>query len=322
MKVLKRIGLGAGALVVLLAAALAVSAGYHQWQLSREDAHLDPPGVMVDVEGHRLHVYAEGPCDGADTGPALVFMSGGGTASPYLDFKPLFSDLSADHCVAVVEKAGYGYSDVGGGDRDVDTLLTETRAALNGAGVPGPYVLLPHSMSGIEALRWAQEHPDDVAGIIGLDPAVPASYDGYPIPHPAAVRLLALGAETGLTRVLPGVADSAAAIESGRLSEEEAAEYRTITHRRTLTADMRNELTSVETSAALVDAEGVPTVPMHLLVSNGEGTGLDPSEWRGMLDAYAAVAGGDAVHLDAGHYLHQEATEQVADQVRAFLEGL
>ena len=59
--------------------------------------------------------------------------------------------LSDEYRIVVVEKFGYGYSDVVDEDRNIQTVLSETRLALNKAGIDGPYVLCPHSMSGIEA---------------------------------------------------------------------------------------------------------------------------------------------------------------------------
>ena len=70
--------------------------------------------------------------------------------------------LSDEYRIVVVEKFGYGYSDVVDEDRNIQTVLSETRLALNKAGIDGPYVLCPHSMSGIEALYWAQEFPDEI----------------------------------------------------------------------------------------------------------------------------------------------------------------
>ena len=69
----------------------------------------------------------------------------------------------------MAEKFGYGFSDIVDSDRDIDTVLRQTRTALDKAGINGPYVLCPHSMSGIEALYWAQQYPDEVESIVGLD---------------------------------------------------------------------------------------------------------------------------------------------------------
>lgn len=61
-------------------------------------------------------------------------MSGAGTCSPILDFKSLNSSLSDDYRIVVVEKLGYGFSDVVDESRDIDTILSQTRMAIERAG--------------------------------------------------------------------------------------------------------------------------------------------------------------------------------------------
>lgn len=61
-----------------------------------------------------MSIYVEG--SGSKT---LVFLSGAGTCSPILDFKSLYSLLSDDYRIVVVEKFGYGYSDVVDEDRNI-----------------------------------------------------------------------------------------------------------------------------------------------------------------------------------------------------------
>ena len=117
-------------------------------------------------------------------------MSGSGTCSPILDFKSLYSLLSNEYKIAVVEKFGYGFSDVVDKNRDIDTILSETRMALDKSGIEPPYVLCPHSMSGLEALYWAQKYPEEVEAIVGLDMAVPDYYDEMNINIPIMCSLL------------------------------------------------------------------------------------------------------------------------------------
>ena len=160
----------------LLTAVLVIAAAGHHIALQAEEKRLVPPGQLVEVDGRNIHVYCEGDCA---QGPALVFLSGSGTVAPVYDFRPLYRLLSPHFPIAVVEKTGYGYSDISDVPRDVASMVDEVRRALAGADVPAPYVLLPHSMSGLEAICWAQTYPDEVAGIIGLDMAVPHSYDDF-----------------------------------------------------------------------------------------------------------------------------------------------
>ena len=140
----------------------------HRIRLDKEQELLVPLGEMISVDGNNMSVYKEGSGD-----KTLVFLSGGGTCSPILDFKSLYSLLSDEYQIVVVEKFGYGYSDVVDRDRDIDSILDDTRKSLEMAGIKGPYVLCPHSMSGLEALYWANKYPDEVTAIIGLDMAVP-----------------------------------------------------------------------------------------------------------------------------------------------------
>ncbi|MDE6107851.1 MAG: alpha/beta hydrolase, partial [Oscillospiraceae bacterium] len=85
---------------------LAVCGINHNLQLKREAQLLNPMGMVVKVNGHTMHIYTEGEGD-----HAIVFLSGGGTCSPVLDFKSLYSRLTEDHLIVVVEKAGYGFSE-------------------------------------------------------------------------------------------------------------------------------------------------------------------------------------------------------------------
>ncbi len=73
----------------VLAVLLIVCYVNHRVNLSKEAKLFRPLGQMVTVNGHQMSVYTEGE----GTTP-LVFMSGGGTCSPILDFKSLYSKLS------------------------------------------------------------------------------------------------------------------------------------------------------------------------------------------------------------------------------------
>ena len=108
--------------------------------------------------------------------PKLVFMSASGTVSPIYDFRILYEKLIPDFRIIVVEKFGYGYSDLYEGPCDIDSIVSFQRQALEQAGEEGPFILLPHSMSGLEAIRWAQLYPEEVEAIIGLDMAAPQTY--------------------------------------------------------------------------------------------------------------------------------------------------
>jgi pimeloyl-ACP methyl ester carboxylesterase len=302
---------------LVLLFALLVTGSYinHSWQTPREEAASPPPGQMVAVNGHRLHVYAEGERDDDLT---LVFMSGSGTTVPVLDFRGLYRRLSDDYRVVVVERAGYGWSDDSGGiPRDIETVMQETRLALQGAGESPPYILFPHSMSGLEAIHWANQYPDEVAAIVGLDPSTPPIYESLPPPR-LSLALVAFTARTGLLRLAPFICHGSAS--ANHLSEEDMAIYCSIMYRRTLTADMLAEIEATQENARMVAAHGYPSVPFYFFISNGDGLPMD--NWGEVISAYAEAVGGEYMLIDVGHYVHSEAPELVATETRAFIERI
>lgn len=286
----------------------------HKICSSNEKDLLTPLGDLVEVNGHNMSIYAEG--DGDTT---LVFMSGGGTCSPILDFKSLYSLLSKDYKIVVIEKFGYGFSDVVDENRDIDTILSETRMALDKAGIKGPYVLCPHSMSGLEALYWAQNYPEEVEAIVGLDMAVPGYYDEMNISIPI-MKLGQYGATLGITRWIPSLAESDA-IKFGLLSDKEKEIYRAVFYQRTATVTMINEAKIVKENANTVKENDIPQVPMLLFISNGSGgTGFTKEMWRTIPKEY--ISGYDnasCIELDCPHYVHDYEYEEISEEIRRFI---
>lgn len=301
-------------IIVILVVLLLLIYINHRIRLAKESALRSPLGQIVEVNGHNMSVYIEGKGE-----KTLVFMSGGGTCSPILDFKSLYSLLGDDYEIAVVEKFGYGFSDVIDIDRDIDSILEDTRAALETAELSAPYVLCPHSMSGLEALYWAQKYPDEVSAIIGLDMAVPQYYDTMNINIPT-MRAASWAAGMGVTRLIPGIAESDA-IQHGTLSDREKEIYRAVFYSRTATVTMINECAAVKENAKKVESAGVPQVPMLLFISDGSGgTGFDKETWRKIPIEYVSqVYNGKYIELDCPHYVHNYEYDTISENIMEFL---
>lgn len=301
------------AIVILLMLAIYIN---HRIHLKKEAEFLSPLGEIVSVDGNNMSVYTEG-----DSETTLVFMAGGGTCSPILDFKSLYSCLSNEYRIAVVEKFGYGFSDVVDKNRDIDSILEDTRAALTAAGLNAPYVLCPHSMSGLEALYWAQKYPDEVSAIIGLDMAVPQYYESMQINLPL-MRISSFAAKIGVTRLIPGISESDA-ITNGTLTDTEKKIYKAVFYSRTATVTMINECESVKANAKKVQDMGVPQVPMLLFISDGSGgTGFDKETWRRIPEEYIAqVDNGKYIELDCPHYVHDYEYKKISENIIQFLSS-
>lgn len=301
-------------MIVIVAFLILVYVNYRV-QSKKEEKTLTPMGQLVTVDGHDMCVYS-----GGTGNVTLVFLSGGGTCAPILDFQSLDSLLLDNYKVAVVERFGYGFSDVTDKSRRLDSVLEDTRQALKEAGCEAPYVLCPHSMSGLEALYWAQTYPDEVQAIIGLDMAVPEYYVDMKVNMPM-LKLTGAAARIGLTRLIPGVWEGDA-VKRGTLSDKEKETYQALFYRKTATETMLNEYQAVGENARMVAERPTPQVPMLLFVSNGTGTGFDTDTWRKIPEKYLADAeDGQIITLDCPHYVQDYEYEKIAGDIEEFLQA-
>jgi pimeloyl-ACP methyl ester carboxylesterase len=154
-----RIAGGLVALVVLLAAS---GAAYEAIAARGDAEHYPPPGRMVDVGGHRLHLH----CLGSGS-PTVVLDAGlGGTS---LDWVLVQKDIAETTRACSYDRAGMGWSDAGPMPRTPERIAAELHTLLTNAHIDGPYVLVGHSLGGKNVRRFAIDHPHDVAGMVLVD---------------------------------------------------------------------------------------------------------------------------------------------------------
>lgn len=122
----------------------------------------------VEINGKTMKAHIGGSGD-----KTVVMLSGWGVDSPVDDFYPIYTELSKDYKVVVLEYFGYGASDVTDDKRTNENMVEEIRAALNKLEIKPPYILMPHSMSGLYSLCYANKYPSEVSAIIGLDMSLP-----------------------------------------------------------------------------------------------------------------------------------------------------
>src|SRR5208337_1350217 len=65
------------------------------------------------------------------------------------------------------------WSDIGPFPRSIETETRELKTLLERAGEKGPFVLVGHSFGGFLAVNFAGYFPNEVAGLVLLDPTPP-----------------------------------------------------------------------------------------------------------------------------------------------------
>lgn len=285
---------------------------FHQFSLRNESKLLTPIGKQVTVNGHRMNVSVKG--EGSET---IVFLSGAGIASPILDFKNLSDSLSKKYKVVVVERAGYGFSEDSDRSRDVMEVLSETRQALAQAHVSGPYVIISHSMASLESLAWQEKYPNEVKALIGLDWALPESYEDLK-DNQALLTVAYWSSKIGLLRYFP----ESFYIKNPTLTETERQQYKLLAYKQLMSQAMLHESRLAKENAKKVPSSINPKIPALLLVSNGEGTTFSQSEWQRYTERFASDQSNVQVdYIDAPHDLYHYQSDAIVSRIKEFLEN-
>ena len=165
-------GLLLGLLVAFtVVVALLVLAGlvFQQIGSARDARRFPPPGRLVDVGVHRLHIY----CTGSGT-PAVVMDSGfPGTSLSWTFVQP---EVAKFTCACSYDRAGLGWSEAGPMPRTSRQIVEELHALLLNARVEGPYVLVGHSFGTFTVRLYASTYPEEVAGMVLIDPIHPSDW--------------------------------------------------------------------------------------------------------------------------------------------------
>jgi pimeloyl-ACP methyl ester carboxylesterase len=186
-----RVALGVLALLVALGAA---GLAYQAIATANDRRAYPPPGDLVDVGGHRLHIHCTGAADAA---PTVILDAGSGMASPAWGL--VQPAVAAATRVCAYDRAGNGWSEAGPDPRDGRQIASELRALLDRAAIGGPYVLVGHSLGGLYMRAFADAYPNDVAGLALVDSSHPDQRERSP-----AIRS-ELESFRGLLSALPAI---------------------------------------------------------------------------------------------------------------------
>lgn len=132
-----------------------------------------PPGELVDVGGFRLHIN----CTGTGS-PTVVIEAGLGDWSTGWGF--VQPEVAKTTRVCTYDRAGWGWSDAGPLPRDAAHFAKELHTLLKNANIPGPYVMVGHSLGGLGVRVFVHDYPSEVAGVVLIDSMTPQQFAQSP----------------------------------------------------------------------------------------------------------------------------------------------
>jgi pimeloyl-ACP methyl ester carboxylesterase len=122
--------------------------------------------AKIDVGGYRLAYQRMGRGQ-----PTVVFECGSGDSA--VSLANLAHTVQHFTTAVIYDRAGLGESDPAPRPRTLQDAVADLHTLLHAAQVPGPYVLVGHSLGGLIVRLFAHIYQAEVAGLVLLD-----------IPHP------------------------------------------------------------------------------------------------------------------------------------------
>ncbi len=146
------------------------------------------PGELIDIGSHRLHLWCEG------TGSPLVVLDSGAAVFS-TSWRRILPELAETTRVCAFDRSGLGWSELGPEPFDGHQAADELRALLAAAGEELPFVYVGHSLGGMFGRIYYDRYPDDLAGLVLLEPGDPeillrdiGESRGAPVERDAPVR--------------------------------------------------------------------------------------------------------------------------------------
>jgi pimeloyl-ACP methyl ester carboxylesterase len=265
---------------------------------------------MIDLGSHSLHAVVAGKGS-----PAVVF--DGGIGARCDEYRQLQDSIAATTTVVIYDRAGYGSSEAGPLPRDSRSEAEELRALLAALNIPGPYILVGHSLGGLNMEVYADLHPEDVAGIVLLDPP-PLSF----ILGKEYKELASMAAK--MTDEWQDIADRGVHSENDEeRSEAEFYQMLASEHREMFTASSQQaaSITSFDAIPLVVMASGVPNSMFGSAAESYQQYWAEQSETLSVKSSQGRFVFAET----STHRLHDDAADQVSNivisLVRSFRES-
>ena len=158
-----------GVIAVVVAVLLAGWA-YQRIATARDRKRQPAPGKLVDLDGRDLHLLSMG-----QGSPTVIFESG--LMSTVLSWDKIQPEIAKSTRAVCYDRAGLGWSDPGPAPRDAERMVSELQELLKRANIAPPYILVGHSFGGLTTRLFAARYPEQVAGLILIDPVVPQEWN-------------------------------------------------------------------------------------------------------------------------------------------------
>jgi pimeloyl-ACP methyl ester carboxylesterase len=206
-----------GRIMILIIGLTLVGVIYESVAQAADSQAYPPPGQLVDVGGYRLHIN----CTGTGSPTVMIEAGLGDWSTSWAGYvQPEVAKMTR---VCTYDRAGMGWSEAGPLPRDAAQFAKELHTLLQNANVPGPYVMVGHSLGGLAVRVFVHDYASEIAGVVLIESMNPKQLTQSPKDMPSQSNsqsqpfsfqgMLARFGVVRLLAKLPGIAPSVPANE-------------------------------------------------------------------------------------------------------------
>jgi pimeloyl-ACP methyl ester carboxylesterase len=317
LKVLKWIGISFAGLLLI---------GFIYEQVSEfiDKKTLKEPGQMIQVGDHKMHLYCTG--ENKNSNPTVILEAGGGNI--FATWSLIQPELSKQTKVCSYDRSGYGFSEGTQDNRTNEDIAKELETLLANADVPGPYILVGHSIGGYYTRVFAKNNLKNTTALVFIDSsheeqAVKYGYDpnSMTIIEKAMEQLIYGSIRFGVARVVMTINPKLLGMPKDSLKYNRGLLLsQTFVQKNKIKDDM---ITSMESANQVASARNFSNVPIRVLTGDHEK--IDPETWPEWLAWQKDLAtlssnGSQTVVNGSGHYIHVDEPEVVINTIKEFLK--
>ena len=318
--------------LVLVAIALLIGALYQAVSEVSDRRKHPPQGELVDVGGFRLHLSCLGK-----GGPTVVMDAGGGAPSITWGLVP--SQIAKFTRVCTYDRAGFGWSDPNlKCDRNSQQSVDELHLLLTKADIKPPYVLVGHSLGGVNMRLYASQYSEDVVGLVLVD----SSHENQVTPEMSKririqswlYQILRIASQVGIVRfvgqmnLLPILEDVRQEIKKYPLAVQSLFDtFKSFCYRPHYWATASSELANIEESLKEIRAvSSLGNLPLIVLSQGSKDPKISDERvqrWSSLQLELTKLSSNSQriVAEDSGHLIQLDQPELVVDAVQQIVQA-
>ena len=348
-KIFKVIGRILLVLLILIVIALIVCFFYQKSAQKKDRKLLEDGGYkhLYSAGDYQMNIniYGEGK-------NKIVVMPGSGDAEFTVNMKKFSEHLSDDISLVVVTRPGYGLCEETDHEITTEYIVESTRTALQNAGVEAPYILMPHSLSGIYGTYWENTYPDEVSGVIFLDTV----NDAYPeVPEEeinenisgAAFHIAKFLQRAGVSKVLNDVMFRSDDSDEYEKYANAMFEINPTSFSKSFISELKNYNKNMKTAWASIKSNDIPKIYIstnyqtiddvrdYLMYSYGEVDEAEAQErfedekakelqdyYKKRTEYINKLGSCKEINIAGSHFIYEQKPDEVAKTIKNFVDGI